>query len=127
MMKRPWNTKGKQLTNHIHKVTAPGKYVSLDQLESLIPGFIAHQKGKLTKNRYRATIIFVKHFSSLSYVHLQGKYTSKETLTAKKSFEAFIIKQGVKISHYYAVNRQFLNNSFIRSDKDSGEKNPTVG
>ena len=51
--------------------TKPGQIVSVDQLESPTPGFIAQLKGILTKQRYRYTTIFVDQYSCLSYVFLQ--------------------------------------------------------
>ena len=70
MHHKPWRTKG----NHskVSRVaTKPGQIVSVDQLESPTPGFIAQLKGNLTKQRYRYSTIFVDQYSHLSYVFLQ--------------------------------------------------------
>jgi hypothetical protein len=67
MTKRPWRTKGIQNKNKIRVATSPGDCISIDQLESLTPGFIAQLKGRLTKKRYGAATIFVNHASHLSY------------------------------------------------------------
>ena len=67
---KPWRTKG----NHSMSssvATKPGQIVSVDQLESLTPGFIVQLKGNLTKQRYRYATIFVDQYSCLSYVFLQ--------------------------------------------------------
>ena len=48
--KRPWRTKGPQ--GHIRTATQPGQVVSVDQLESTMPGFVAQLKGLLTTQRY---------------------------------------------------------------------------
>ena len=48
--KCPWHTKGQQ--THLHTVTQPGQVVSVDQLESMMPGFVAQLKGLLTTQRY---------------------------------------------------------------------------
>ena len=40
--KRPWHTKGPQ--KHLHTNTQPGQVVSVDQLESTTPGFVAQPK-----------------------------------------------------------------------------------
>ena len=60
MTKVPWRSKGHQSSiNDITECTAPGQCVSIDQLESSTPGFIAQLKGRLTKDRYQAATIFV--------------------------------------------------------------------
>ena len=45
---KPWTMKG-ETTNQTKVATRPGQIVSMDQLESTTPGFIAQLKGKLTK------------------------------------------------------------------------------
>jgi hypothetical protein len=56
--------------------------VSVDQLESSIPGFIGQMTGKLTNQRIIASTIFVDHESDLSYVYHQTSMTSEETLNS---------------------------------------------
>ena len=51
--------------------TEPGQIVSVNQLESPMPGFIVQLKGNLTKQRYRYATIFVDQYSYLSNVFLQ--------------------------------------------------------
>jgi hypothetical protein len=63
MTKRPWRTKAQQNKSKIKSVTRPGDCVSIDQLESPTPGFVAQLKGALTKKRYRAATVFVDHAS----------------------------------------------------------------
>ena len=72
--KRLWCIKGRQ-TNSIQTVTASGKRVLVEQLESPIPGFLAQLKGRLTKEQYIATTFFVENFRCLVYVHLQRNLT----------------------------------------------------
>ena len=67
---RPWRTKGIQ-PKASRAVTKPGQIISVDQLESAMPGFIAQLKGILTKQRYNYTTIFVDQYSHLSYIFLQ--------------------------------------------------------
>lgn len=43
------STKINQQHEKIIKITAPGECISVDQLESLIPGLFGQMKGKLTK------------------------------------------------------------------------------
>eukprot|EP00978_Attheya_sp_CCMP212_P037948 scaffold183254_cov63-Attheya_sp.AAC.2 len=116
-VKRPWRTRvpANSIPTKIYKATRPGQVVSVDQLESPTPGFIAQLKGRLTRDRYRYATIFVDHYSRLSYIHLQRTITSKDTLEAKLAFEAFSMKNGVKIQHYHADNGRFADNAFIQS------------
>ena len=50
--RRPWRTSaGKENASHIKPAASPGDVVSVDQLESSIPGFIGQMTGKLTRQR----------------------------------------------------------------------------
>ncbi len=49
---------------------------------SMQVGFITQLKGTLTKKRYTAATIY-DHYSTLKYIHLMTKLTSKETMKAK--------------------------------------------
>lgn len=117
--KIPWRVKGSQHQSHIKVCTQPGQCVSVDQLESTSPGFIAQLKGSLTRKRYRYVTVFTDHFSDLSYVHLQKTITSAETLEAKDAFEAYSKSLGVRIQHYHADNGRFADNLFLKSVKDN--------
>ena len=92
--KRPWHTKGPQ--GHIRTATLPGQVVSVDQLESTMPGFVAQLKGLLTTQRYNYATIFVDQYSKLSFIFIQKRITSAETVLAKQSFERFARDHGVK-------------------------------
>lgn len=122
MTKQPWRTKpSKQRKSEIYTVTRPGQCVSVDQLESQTPGLIPQLKGKLTRQRYKAATVFVDHFSRLSYIHLQRSTSSNETLQAKKAFEAYSRRHGVRIQHYHADNGRFADNAFINHVKEQGQ------
>ena len=46
--RKPWRGKGKRYKQrHMKKAPHPGEVVSVDQLESSIPGFIGQMTGKL--------------------------------------------------------------------------------
>ena len=109
--RKAWRTKAKS-RHTVKTVNAPGECVSVDQLESRVVGFVAQLKGKLTKGRYRIATVFVDHYSRLGYVHLQKDSTSAETLKAKKAFELFASKRGVKVRHYHADNGRFVDNAW---------------
>jgi Reverse transcriptase (RNA-dependent DNA polymerase) len=116
-----WRVKGSQNQSHIKTCTSPGQCVSVDQLESTSPGFIAQLKGSLTRMHYRYVTVFTDHFSDLSYIHLQKTITSAETLEAKDAFEAYAKSVGVSIQHYHADNGRFADNLFLKSIKDKGQ------
>ena len=101
--------------------TTPGQVVSVDQLESSTPGFVAQLKGLLTTQRYNYATIFVDQYSKLSFVFLQKRITSAETVLAKQSFERFARDHGVKILHYHADNGRFADNGFIQACKDNNQ------
>ena len=117
--KQPWHTKGPQ--GHIQTTTQPGQVVSVDQLESTMPGFVAQLKGLLTTQCYNYATIFVDQYSKLSFVFLQKRITSAETVLAKQSFERFAWDHGVKILHYHADNGRFADNGFIQACKDNNQ------
>jgi hypothetical protein len=121
MTKRPWRTKSAQNKGRLRTVQVPGECISVDQLESTLPGFVAHLKGKLTRKRYKAATVFVDHKSRLSYIHLQESLTSKETVEAKHAFEAFARSFGIRIMHYHADNGRFADNLFLKDVATSGQ------
>ena len=62
MTKRPWRVKGDNKAT-AKTATNPGQVMSLDQLESMSPRFIAQLKGTLTQQRYKYATNFVDQFS----------------------------------------------------------------
>ena len=120
MTKKNWRTRKKG--RRIHQATRPGQVVSVDQMESSTKGFIAQMKGLLTKRRYTCATIFVDHFSDLSYVHLQESLSSKDTLMAKRAFEAFAAQHGIhKIQHYHCDNGRFADNAWKNDVRKEGQ------
>ena len=113
MTKRPWRVKGDDKRT-AKTATYPGQVVSVDQLESTSPGFIAQLKGALTQQRYRYATVFVDQFSRYTYVYLQKRITSQETVMAKHVFERAAAQRGVTIKHYHADNGRFADNAFIQ-------------
>lgn len=112
LTRRKWRSKLPLNGSKVDTITAPGKCVSVDQLESTTLGFVAQLKGKLTTARYRAATIFVDHFSDLTYVHLQQSTSAKHTLEAKAAFEAYARTFGVNILHYHGDNGRFAENAW---------------
>jgi hypothetical protein len=100
MTKKPWITRAEPSNVKTVKVTGTGDCVSVDQLESSTPGFVAQLKGN--------------HFSHLGYVHMQQQLTSDENVEARHAFEALARSQGVTIKHHHADNGIFADNAFIK-------------
>ena len=121
MTKVPWRVKGTQNRRSIKQVSQPGECVSVDQMESRTPGFIAVLRGFITKKRYNSATIFIDHASDLSYVYPQTSLTVEETIKAKKSFEAYASSKGVKIKHYHADNGRFADKKFVLEVEKEGQ------
>lgn len=119
--RRPWRTKAEPHRIQAQSVTTPGDCVSVDQLQSSTPGFVAQMKGALTKSRYTACTIFVDQFSRLAYVYPQRSLSAAETLAAKTSFENFAGTYNVKIKHYHADNGRFADNEWVKDVKAKGQ------
>ena len=112
MTKHLWRVKGddKMATK---TDTWPRQIVSMDQLESNTPGFIAQLKGKLTQQQYNYDTVFVDQFSGYTFIYLQYRIMSKETVKAKHAFESPAEQCSVKILHYHADNGRFTDNALI--------------
>lgn len=119
--RKPWRTKIKKNIKTMASINGPGDCVSVDQLESRTPGFIAQSKGILTKQRYEYATVFVDHYSRLSYVYLMKSLTGEETVEAKKHFERYCATHHVKVKHYHADNGRFADNLFMKAIRDSGQ------
>jgi len=120
--RKPWRGKSaKYNQRHLKKATYPGEVISVDQLESSIPGFIGQMTGKLTRQRIVASTVFVDHASDFSYVYHQTSMMSEETLKSKLAFEKFALSHGVHIKHYHADNGRFKDNLFTKSIDDKGQ------
>ena len=91
----------------------PGECVSVDQLESSQVGFLAQNKGRLTRDRYKAATVFIDHYSRVRYIHLMKEISSKETIKAKHAFETWASIHGVTIKHYHCDNGRFADNDFV--------------
>jgi Reverse transcriptase (RNA-dependent DNA polymerase)/GAG-pre-integrase domain len=122
MTKRPWRTRSTKEKEPLAIVNAPGDCVSVDQLESSVPGLIGQLKGKPTTKRYRVATVFVDHHSNFSYVHLQTSTNAQETLSAKIEFERYARSFGVAIKHYHADNGRFADNEWRDDVVSKGQR-----
>ena len=121
MTRKPWRTKAPPGKIKPTLINRPGDCISIDQMESSMPGFMAQIKGRLTRRRYRYCTVFVDHHSRLKYVHLQETLSSDDTVKAKQAFEAYAAKHGVKVQHYHADNGRFADKAFVNHATEQGQ------
>ena len=86
MTKRPWRVKGDN-KGTAKMVTHPGQIVLVDQPESTSPAFIVQLKGTFTQQRYKYASILVHQYSRYTFIYLQKRIMSQETVMAKHTFE----------------------------------------
>jgi hypothetical protein len=68
----PWRgkaTKDDKKKSERRSNLKPGDAVSIDQLESSVPGFLGQQTGILTRQRIVGKSVYVDHASDLSYIY----------------------------------------------------------
>jgi hypothetical protein len=97
----PWRgkaTKDDKKKSERRSNLKPGDVVSIDQLESLVPGFSGQQTGILTRQRIVGSSVYVDHASDLSYIYHHTALASEETVKGKEAFEAYAKAHGVRIS-----------------------------
>jgi GAG-pre-integrase domain len=120
LTKQPWRTKA-DIKQIAPTVTYPCEHISVDQLESPVPGLVGQLKGKPTLARYRFATVFVDSFSRASYVYLQQTSNAAETLEAKKQFESYAKTHNVHIKHYHADNGRFIGTAWQDHAKLMGQ------
>jgi Reverse transcriptase (RNA-dependent DNA polymerase) len=112
LTRQPWRHKGEH--KHIAvKSQNPGDCISVDQMNSSIPGLVGQLKGSPTRKRYRVATVFVDHMSDYTYVFMQTDDTSEQTLLAKREFERHALGMGVHIKKYHADNGRFIDNAWV--------------
>ena len=99
--KRPWRTH--KIDPKIKPTTVPGAVVSVDQLESPVPGFVPIARGQPTTSRYHGASVFADHVRGFTYVHLHQALTMQETLDATHAFEHVAHQHAVRIMHIIAT------------------------
>jgi len=119
--KRPWRTKGDNLTGALKQATYPGQCIAIDQSESPVPGLVAQLKGMPTKKCYVCTTVFVDLFSDFCYVHFQYTTNASETLEAKQAFERFAESHSVTVQAYHADNGHFAENLWQQDAHKKGQ------
>ena len=91
----------KDNTDEAGEPKQPGELVSVDQLISPTPGFIAQMCGILTMKRYTCATVYVGQASKLGLVLIQKTTTSKDTVEGKKAFEKYARDRGFQIQNYH--------------------------
>ena len=66
--RKPWRLHTSSNTIESHCPQRSGECISVDQLISPTPGFIAQMSGKLTTQRYTCATIYVDQYSGYSYI-----------------------------------------------------------
>ena len=90
-MKRARRSKqGKQRQRK--KALKPGEVISVNQMVSQVPGWIAQMVGFLTNQRYKYATVFVDQASRMGFVYLQKTCSAEETIEAKTDFEQYTEK-----------------------------------
>ena len=65
--------------------------------------------------------VFVDQYSGYTFVFLQRRLTSEETVQAKHAFERSAEQRRVTILHYHMDNGRFADNAFIHNCKTQGQ------
>ena len=117
--KKPWRTH--KIDPKIKPSTIPGAMVSVDQLESLVPGFVPIARGQPTTSRYRGASVFADHATGFTYVHLHQAMTTQETLDAKHAFERVAHQHAIRIRHYHCNNSRFADRAFMDDVRKAGK------
>ena len=92
MTRRPWSVK-RDAQQKTKIATKPGEAVSVTQLESSTMGCMALLKGILTTQRYKYTSILVDQHSDLTFVFLQNRLTSEQTVVKNMLWHIAQIRQ----------------------------------
>ena len=115
--RRPWRRS--KSFSPIQTASKPGDCVSIDQLQSSVPGVIAQnettQRFRLTQQRFKYATVFVDHFSRLSYVHIHQTTDADDAIAAKNAFEEYAAQRNVFIQHYHCDNGIFRSDAFIKA------------
>ena len=115
MIRKPWRNKPMAKYVSDQDNLKPGDIISVDQMVSPVPGFIAQMTGKLTTKRYKYSTVFVDQSSKLGYVHLQKSQDADETVEAKITFETFMQTLGITVRAYHADNGIFRAHKWVNA------------
>ena len=108
---KPWTMH--KIDPIIKPSTVPGAMVSIEQLESSVPGFVPIAKGQPTIRKCHGALVFVDHTSDFRYVNMHYDLTTDKTINAKHAFEHLAEQHGVRILHYHCDNGRFTDEAFV--------------
>ena len=80
-------------------------------------GANAANKGARMTGRYKGTIIFVDHFSDLTFAHLHESLSLTKTIQATQAFEQSATVNNSQVKHHHCNNGRFIDNAFIHAVK----------
>jgi hypothetical protein len=110
----------KMIKKKIERKLKPGDVVSVDQLESSVPGLLGLMIGTPTTQRIRGSSVYADHALGLSYIiYHHISLTLKETVKEKEAFKAYAKAHGVYIKHYHANHGRFQDNVFLKSIQEN--------
>ena len=118
-MEKP--TRRHKVDPKIKPSTIPGAVVSIDQLESPIPGFVPITRGQPTTSHCRGASVFADHVSSFTYGHLHQAMTTQKTIDAKHAFERIAEQHAICIRHYHCDNGHFADSAFMDDVHKAGQ------
>jgi hypothetical protein len=107
--------------------TAPGDFVSVDQMVAGNLGLIPFTSGRPSKRRYDTVTIWVDHFLRFLYAHCQEDATTNTTLESKVGFESFTQRYQVTIKHIHGNNGVFATKLFKDHVEASSQHQSFVG
>ena len=125
--RKAWSWRTKDNTDEAGEPKQPGELVSVDQLISPTPGFIAHMCGILTTKRYTCATVYVDQASKLGFVWIQKTTAAKDTVEGKKEFEKNARDRGVQIQNYHADNRIFKSKAWVLDFQHSRQRTTCAG
>ena len=111
--RKPWRSHSSNNDEESAHPQRPGECISVNQLISPTPGFIAQMSGTLTTQRYKCATIFVDQYSGFSFVWIQRSTSVKDTLAVKRAFERYATANGITIRHYHADNGVFKAHDWV--------------
>lgn len=120
--RRAWRSRSTTNNDETEVIKKPGYCVSVDQLVSPTPGFVAQMTGILTTARYTCATVYVDQASRLSFTYLQKTASAEETLEGKIAFELYAKDRGVLVTAYHADNGIFRAHKWVQACRMNGQR-----
>ena len=95
--------------------------MSVDQMISDAPGYVAQMTGIPTRQRYTTAMVFVDQATKYTQVYFQYSISAEETIRAKEKFEQHLESFGVPVKAYHADNGIFASNEWKRHCEIRGQ------